>query len=138
MNKEDVFTVIKKNPTFFLGTSENDTPHVRVITLFRADENGLIFATGKHKNLYRQLMGNPRVELLFWLARQDTQIRINGAAEPFEDLETKKLVVEKFTFLKPWIEKEGYDQLAPFCITNAEAYIWSKSAELKQKEYVRL
>jgi uncharacterized pyridoxamine 5'-phosphate oxidase family protein len=76
--------------------------------------------------------------LLFWLARQDTQIRINGAAEPFEDLETKKLVVEKFTFLKPWIEKEGYDQLAPFCITNAEAYIWSKSAELKQKEYVRL
>ena len=138
MNKEDVFATIRNNPTFFLGTSENDTPHVRVITLFRADENGIIFATGKHKNLYRQLMDNPRVELLFWLAKEDTQIRINGAAEPFEDLETKKLVIEKFTFLKPWVENHGYDQLVPFCIVNAEAYVWKKKAKFNQKEYIRL
>lgn len=138
MNKNDVFKIIKNNPNFFLGTSESDKPHVRVITLFSADENGLVFATGKHKDLYKQLIANPRVELLFWLAHEDTQIRISGTAEPFEDLKTKKLVVEKFTFLKPWIEKEGYDQLAPFCIANAEAYIWAKKAEFKQKEYVRL
>ena len=138
MNKSDVFTIIRKNPTFFLATSENDKPHVRVITLFSADENGLIFATGKHKDLYKQLMANPQVELLFWIATEDTQIRICGTAKIFEDMETKKLVIKKFTFLKPWIEQEGYDQLAPFCIANAEAYVWKQKVEFNQKEYFSL
>ena len=130
--------MLNRNPIFFLATSENNKPHVRVITLFRADENGLIFATGKHKDIYQQLISNPHVELLFWIAHEDIQIRINGTAKIFEDLETKKLVVEKFTFLKPWVEQEGYDQLAPFCIAKAEAYIWAKKAEFSQKEHISL
>ena len=138
MNRSDVFTILNSNPIFFLATSENHKPHVRVITLFRADENGLIFATGKHKDIYQQLIANPYVELLFWIAHEDIQIRIGGTAKLFEDLETKKLVVEKFTFLKPWVEQEGYDQLAPFCIANAEAYIWTRKAELNQKEHISL
>ena len=138
MNKNDVFTIIKRNPIFFLATSEKNKPHVRVITLFSADENGLIFATGKHKDLYNQLIANPQVELLFWIPAEDTQVRIRGTARIFEDLAIKKSVVEKFTFLKPWIEQEGYDQLAPFRVTNAEAYIWAKKAEFKQKEYIML
>lgn len=138
MNKSDVFTFINGNPTFSLATSENKKPHVRVITLFRADDNGIIFATGKHKDVYKQLIANPHVELLFWIADEGTQIRISGAAKLFEDLEIKKLVVEKFTFLKPWIEQEGYDQLAPFCLENAKAFVWTQKAEFNPKEYIIL
>ena len=126
MNKSDVFTFINKNPTFYLATSENKKPHVRIITLFRADDNGIIFATGKHK------------ELLFWIAEEGTQIRINGAARLFEDLGIKKLVVDKFTFLKPWVEQEGYDQLAPFYLENAKAFVWTQKAEFNPKEYIIL
>ena len=138
MNKSDVFTIINGNPTFSLATSKNKKPYVRVITLFRADDNGIIFATGKHKDVYKQLIANPNVELLFWIAEEGTQIRINGAAKLFEDLEIKKLVVEKFTFLKPWVEQEGYDQLAPFCLENAKAFVWTQKAEFNPKEYIIL
>ena len=138
MNKNDVFTSISENQTFFLATLENKKPHVRVITLFRADENGIIFATGKHKDVYHQLIANPYVELLFWIADEGTQIRISGTAKLFEDLDIKKLVVEKFTFLKPWVEQQGYDQLAPFCLENAKAFVWTQKAEFNPKEYITL
>ena len=138
MNKSDVFTVINKNPTFYLATSENKKPHVRVITLFGADDNGIIFATGKHKAVYKELIGNPYVEMLFWIADEGTQIRISGSARLFEDMEIKKLIVEKFTFLKPWVEQEGYDQLAPFCLENAKAFVWTQEAEFNTKEYIIL
>ena len=138
MNKSDVFTFINENPSFCLATSENKKPHVRVITLFRADDKGIIFATGKHKDVYKQLIANPYVELLFWIADEGTQVRISGAARPFEDLKIKKLVVEKFTFLKPWVEQEGYDQLAPFSLENAKAFVWTQEAEFNPKEYIIL
>ena len=138
MNKSDVFTFINGNPTFCLATSENKKPHLRVITLFRADSNGIIFATGKHKDVYRQLIDNPYVELLFWIADKGTQIRISGIAKLLEDLEIKRLVVEKFTFLQPWVEQEGYDQLAPFCLENAKAFVWTQEAEFNPKEYIIL
>jgi pyridoxamine 5'-phosphate oxidase len=138
MNKSDVFSFINGSPTFSLATSDNQKPHVRVITLFRADENGIIFATGKHKDVYQQLIANPYVELLFWIANEGTQIRISGTAKLFEDLDIKKLVVEKFSFLKPWVEQQGYDQLAPFCLENAKAFVWTQKAEFNPKEYIAL
>jgi len=76
--------------------------------------------------------------LLFWIADEGTQIRISGTAKLFEDLEIKKLVVEKFTFLKPWVEQEGYDQLSPFCLENAKAFVWTQKAEFNPKEYIIL
>ena len=80
----------------------------------------------------------PNIELLFWIADEGIQIRISGAAKLLEDLEMKKLVVEKFTFLKPWVEKEGYDMLSPFCIENAKAFVWTQKAEFNAKDYIIL
>jgi uncharacterized pyridoxamine 5'-phosphate oxidase family protein len=138
MTKSDVFTLINENPVLSLATCENGKPHVRIITLFRADDNGIVFSTGKHKDVYKQLAANPTAELLFWIAEKGTQIRISGAATLFEDLETKKSLVEKFTFLKPWVKQEGYDQLALFCLENAKAFVWTQEAEFSPKEFIIL
>lgn len=138
MNKSEIFLLINQNPTFCLGTLENMQPHVRIITLFRADENGIIFATGKHKEVYQQIISNPHVELHFWIADKGTQVRISGIAIPVEDKGIKESVVEKFTFLKPWVEKEGYDQLAPFTLENARALVWTRDVEFMPKDYIDL
>ena len=138
MNKNEILKLINANPTFCLASSENNIPHVRIITLFRADENGVIFATGKHKDVYKQIVLNPKVEMHFWIPDIGTQIRIFGVAKQIEDLEIKKLIVEKFIFLKPWVEKEGYEQLAPFILENAKAFVWTQDVEFKSKEYIQL
>ena len=138
MNRNEIIELINANPTFCLASSENDIPHVRIITLVRADENGIIFSTGKRKDVYNQLVLNPQVEMHFWISDIGTQIRIIGAAKQIDDLQIKKLVVEKFTFLKHWVEKEGYEQLALFTLENAKAFVWTQEAEFKPKEYIKL
>jgi hypothetical protein len=54
------------------------------------------------------------------------------------DLRMKKDIVEKFDFLKPWIEAQGYDVLVTFRIKNATATVWTMADNEKPKEYVSL
>lgn len=138
MDKDDILTFIRNNPVFFLATSEEGQPHGWIITVFQADENGIIFATGKKKDVYKQLRTNPLVELLFWDDEEQKQITITGSVEFSDELELKKRVVEKFKFLKPWVDKEGYDQLASFHLKDARAFVWTKEVDFDAKKYVHL
>lgn len=72
-----------------------------MMMLYRADENGVIFCTGREKDVNKQLSANPAVELCFYNAEQGRQVRIEGTVEMLDDLELKKQVVEAFSFLKP-------------------------------------
>ncbi len=95
-----------------------------------------MFSTGKPKDLFRQLTANPLVELCFYSAKENKQIRISGKVELVEDLEVKKNVVEKFPFLKAVVEKAGYDVLAPFCLSKGRALVWTRELNLAPKEYI--
>lgn len=63
MTKEEMFKIMNENMAFHLATSVDGQPHVRGMLLFRADENGIIFHTGKFKDLYEQLKKNPTLLL---------------------------------------------------------------------------
>jgi uncharacterized pyridoxamine 5'-phosphate oxidase family protein len=138
MTKEDILEFITQNPVFSLATSENGQPHVRVMMLYRADENGIIFTTGRNKAVYTQLQANPAVELCFYNADKGLQVRIEGAVEMLDDLELKMQVVEQFTFLKPWVESEGYEILIPFCLKNGKAVTWTMETNFDPKQYIQL
>ena len=57
MTKEQIFELINgmQNPVMYVATSENGQPHVRGILLYSADENGIVFHTGKFKALHKIL-----------------------------------------------------------------------------------
>jgi uncharacterized pyridoxamine 5'-phosphate oxidase family protein len=138
MTKGEILEFINKNPVFFLATQDGNQPRVRGMMVVEANENGILFTTGKPKDLYNQLSNNQLVELCFYNATENKQIRISGKAELTEKLEVKKRVVEKFPFLKPLVEKEGYDILAPYYIREAKALVWTMEANLAPKEYITL
>ena len=69
MTKEQIFELMKSNPVFALATVENATPHVRMILLFRADEDGIVFVTGENKDLNSQLCRNQNVEMCFFSSK---------------------------------------------------------------------
>jgi len=138
MNKVQVFEFVSKNPVFALGTSRENTPHVRYMMLYRADENGLIFNTGENKDLHAQLQSNPQVELCFINPEKNMQIRIGGTVEILEDLSLKKQVVEDFPFLKEWVDREGYDVLITYCLKNGRAIAWTMEEDFKPKESIQL
>ncbi len=140
MNKSEIFEFLNANPAFHLATVEGDKPHVRGILLYRADENGIIFHTGKMKDLHRQLTENPNVEMCFNNGNFENliQIRVSGKVEPVEDIELKKEIVQKRDFLKPWVEQAGYEPLAVYRIKKGMATIWTMKTNFSPKEFVEL
>lgn len=140
MNKSEIFGFMNTNPAFHLATVEGNKPHVRGLLLYRADENGIIFHTGKMKDLHKQLTENPNVEMCFNNGKFENlvQIRVSGAVELVEDLELKKEIVQKRDFLKPWVEQMGYETFAVYRMKKGSATIWTMKTNFSQKEFIEL
>jgi uncharacterized pyridoxamine 5'-phosphate oxidase family protein len=138
MTKSEVFEFIRNNPVFALATAQDNKPHVRMMMLYRADDNGIIFNTGENKDVHKQLSSNENVEMCFYNAEQGRQIRISGSVEEIEDLELKKQIVKDFPFLKEWVDREGYDVLVVYCLKDGKATTWTMETNFKPKEYIQL
>ena len=140
MNKSEIFNFLNANQVFHLATVEGNKPHVRGLLLYKADENGIIFHTGKMKDLHRQLTENPHVEMCFNNGNFENliQIRVSGTVGLVEDLELKKEIVEKREFLKPWVDQMGYEFLAVYRMKKGVATIWSMTTNFTPKEFVEL
>ncbi len=140
MNKTEIFEFLNANPAFHLATVEGNKPHVRGMLMYRADENGIIFHTGKGKDLHRQLSANPNVEMAFNNGSFENliQIRVSGTAELVEDIVLKKEIVSKRNFLRPWVEQMGYEPFAVYRMRKGVATIWTMKTNFTPKEYVEL
>jgi uncharacterized pyridoxamine 5'-phosphate oxidase family protein len=138
MNKSEILALINANPAGHLATVEGNAPHVRGILLYRADENGLIFHTGSTKDLYKQLSKNPRVEFCFNDFQKGVQVRVSGSVEKVDDMALKKEIVAKREFLKPWVEKSGYDVMVVYRIRKGRATIWTMESNFVPKTYIDL
>lgn len=142
MIREEIFELIRKNPAFFLATVEADQPRVRGMLLYKADENGIIFHTGIMKDLYAQVVKNPKVELCF--NGQDTQVRVSGELEIVDDNNLKDEISEHPTrkFLKPWKEsgdlKGFYETFVVFKLKNGIATTWNIENNFEPKKLIQL
>ena len=138
MTKDEILEFIRKNPVFALATVEDNDPHVRMMLMYRADENGIIFVTGENKDVNKQLINEPDVEMCFFNANERRQVRVSGSVEEIEDLELKKQVVMDWPFLKEWVDKEGFDVLVIYCLKNGKAAVWTMELNFKPKKFIQL
>ena len=140
MNKTEIIGFLNANPVFHLATVEGNKPHVRGMYLYQADENGILFHTGKMKDLHKQLIVNPNVEMSFNNGKFENliQVRISGTVELIEDLELMKEIVQKRPFLKPWVERDGFDLLAVYRIRKGMAVVWTMNANFASKVPIEL
>jgi len=136
MTREQILEFLNANPVCHLATCEGKQPRVRGMMMYRADSIGLIFHTGNYKALARQLVANQQVELCF--NSQDTQVRVAGVAEIVEDLGLKKEIVEARPFLKPWVEKHGYELLVVFRVMQCQAAVWTMATNFEPTRYQKL
>ncbi len=140
MNRKEISEFLNANPVFHLGTIDGGRPRVRGMLMYGADENGIVFHTGKMRDLHKQLAQNPEVEMSFNNGSNENliQIRVSGTVELVEDLELKKEIVQKREFLMPLVEQMGYDFLAVYRLKNGTASIWTMKTNLAPKELVKL
>jgi pyridoxamine 5'-phosphate oxidase len=76
--------------------------------------------------------------MCFFSSKNNMQVRVAGSVEEIEDLDYKKQVVKEFTFLKEWVDKEGYDVLVVYCLKGGKAATWTMETNFKPKEYIQL
>ena len=136
--KQDIFEYVNKNPMSSVATVDGNVPRVRIMMLFRADENGVIFFTTTLKDIYKQLQANPAVEMCFCNPQEFSQVRIEGEAEILDDLELKKEIVERLEFLKPLVESKGYEVIICYKLKNAKGLYWTMESNFEPKEYIQL
>lgn len=138
MTKEEMYELMNANLGFYLATVEGDQPHVRGMMLFRADDNGIIFHTASTKDVFKQIMENPKAELCF--NGNGVQIRVTGKLEVVND---KKLREEIFNhptrkFLQAWKDNGIDDLLQILVMKNCEAVTWTMETNFAPKEKVML
>lgn len=130
MTSEEILEIIQSNPAFHLATVDGDQPHVRGMLLYKADKEGIIFHTGTIKDLYRQIVNNPKVELCFHDFKKGIQIRVKGTLTEIKDVAVKDEIVNHPTraFLRDWRNSgdlsDFYHDFAVFSLKNGEATTW--------------
>ena len=137
MNKAEILAFLNANPICYLATVEGDKPHVRAMGIVKADENGIIIETGTFKDVYKQLLADPNVELCFYNDKQGIQISVSGAVEGVDDLKLKKEIVAQRPFLKQRVAEGGYEAMGVFRLKGA-AYVWSFQTASEPKTYIQL
>jgi pyridoxamine 5'-phosphate oxidase len=137
MNKAEILAFLNANTTCYLATVEGDKPHVRAMGMYKADEDGIIIETGTFKDVYKQMLANPNVEVCFHNAKQGIQIRVSGAVEVVDDLKLKKEIVAQRPFLKERVAEGGYEAIGVLRLKGV-AYVWSFQTAAEPKTYVKL
>lgn len=137
--KEEIIKFVNENPVFHLATVENNKPHVRIVFLYKADERGIIFHTGKFKDLHNQLQLNPNVELCFYNPQSGFQVRIAGLME----LDSSEQLFEEIYnhpsrgFLRAMGEGMK-EKIAVYRLSKGKACIWTMATNLEPKKYIEI
>lgn len=58
-----VLEFLRNNPVFYLATVDGDRPRVRPLGFHMEFQGRLYLGVGTHKNVYRQLRDNPKIEI---------------------------------------------------------------------------
>lgn len=117
---------LKEAGTYYLATVDQDQAHVRPFGTAEIFEGRLYIQTGKVKNVYKQLIANPKAEIC---AFKDGQwIRIVCELIPDDRIEAKKDMLDKNPTLRS-MYNEADDNTAVFYLRNATATISSFTAD---------
>ncbi len=144
MTKEQIFELMNNTLTFHLATVENGEPRVRGMMLYKADETGIVFHTGDFKNVYKQIIANPNVQMCFNDMEKGIQVRVRGTLEEVMDRNLKDEISNHPTraFLKKLKETspidDFYNSIRVFRMKNGIANVWTFDSNFTANEDIQL
>ena len=144
MTKEQLFELMNSNLEFHLATVENGEPRVRGMMLYKADETGIVFHTGDFKDVYRQIIANPNVQMCFNDMAKGIQVRVRGRLDEVMDTDLKDEISNHPTraFLKKLRNnsplEEFYNSIRVFRMKNGIANVWTFDTNFAPKKDIQL
>jgi uncharacterized pyridoxamine 5'-phosphate oxidase family protein len=95
---EEVYEFLKKCGTYFIATIDGDQPRVRPFGTQLIYENKLYILTGKVKNVAKQIMKNPKIEIC--AVAGDKWIRVEAVAVEDDRTEPRQTMLDAYPQLK--------------------------------------
>jgi len=139
MTRDEVLAFVKANPVAFMATVDRGKPRVRAMQTALVEPAGLVFCTGVQKDVHQQLVAGRSVEIAYWDAKNDVQVRVRGEMERVADVTvTKRILDEVFTFLKPVVAQYEYEIFSSFRLAKGTSIVWrmaQSSAPLEIAEF---
>lgn len=113
---------LSKADVFYLGTTDGDQPKIRPFSWFTYVENQdrIVFSTGSFKNAYKQMLANPKVEIIARIGMYF--MRYDGIAKPLDDEKLKAQVRHDSPGIAKIYKENGWE-IAPFYLENGHAEV---------------
>ncbi|MEA5004253.1 MAG: pyridoxamine 5'-phosphate oxidase family protein [Christensenella sp.] len=144
MQKEQIYDLMNQNPGFFLATIDGANPRVRGMLLYKADQEGIVFHTGKMKDIYRQILASPHAELCFVDQKSGMQVRVSGTLEIVEDRALKEEITAhpSRAFLRTWKDngemENFYETLVVMRMAKGKAKVWTMATNFESTPEIAL
>lgn len=122
-SNERIVRILRQAGSFYFSTIDGDQPNVRPFNAVMEFEDKLYFYTNNHKNAFRQMQNNPKIELCAKIG-DDRWIRVNGKIVFDYRVEAKKAMLDENPDLKK-IYNEQDKIFEVFYLTNVSATIHS-------------
>jgi len=129
---EEVYKFLKEIHTYFIATIDGDQARVRPFGTADLFEGKLYIQTGKVKNVYKQIIANPKVELV--ALGEPTWLRLSGELVADERVEAKKHMLDEHPNLRALYD-ENDDNTAVFYFKNATATFNTRGEEPRVIEF---
>ena len=119
---KEVREFLKEAGVYYLATVDNNKPKVRPFGTIEIFEDKLYIQTGKKKDVYKQILNNPNVEICAF--KDGKWIRVSGELVPDDRVEAKKDMLDKNPNLRG-MYNENDDNTIVLYFKNAKAVISS-------------
>ena len=125
------FEFLKSCEVFFLTTINGEVPASRPFGAVMEYEGNLYISTGNTKDVYKQLIQNPNIQIVALKKETREWIRINGKAIETKDLKEKRIMLEECPILSKRFDSEACEYFALFKIIDMESYLCTDSGMSK-------
>ncbi|MDL2226263.1 pyridoxamine 5'-phosphate oxidase family protein [Deltaproteobacteria bacterium OttesenSCG-928-M10] len=128
---KQVLAFLQANKVFYLATAKGDEPKVRPLGFVMEYDGKLYFGVGDQKDVYKQMVANPKVEISTTNPETGQWIRIHGKAafDPRPELFTA--AVKVLPMLKDMYGDPAGPKLGCFYLTEAEAIFYDMQGNSK-------
>ena len=110
---------LNRAKVFTLSTVDGDRPRARPLGLHMVVDGSLVFGVGDFKDVYRQIVANPRVEITACIGGE--WLRLSGRAVRVEDESVSERALDRVPPLRAIYNDETGHRLAMFRLEDARA-----------------
>jgi uncharacterized pyridoxamine 5'-phosphate oxidase family protein len=124
----EVCDFLKHCGVYYIATTEGDQPRVRPFGTSVIFEERLYIQTGKRKEVAKQMLHNPKIEICAYDAAAGTWLRIAATVIPDERREAKLFMLDAYPMLKSMYSPDDDNTLVLY-LTEATATFYSFGGE---------